>query len=249
MKDLHSHILPGLDDGARSLEEARELARRCVAEGVTAIAATPHVRSDYPTTPEQMERGVAELRADLAEAGIALEVVHGGELGLDRLGDLTEDDLRRFSFAQGGAYVLLECPYSGSPLELVPAIKKLRASGLTPLLAHPERNPDVIERPSRLGSLVELGVLVQVTAASINGQFGKPAKKTAAKLVELGLVHVIASDSHGPHIREGGLAAAAESLGDPGLARHLTDEVPGAILAGESVAVPPIRPTRRFRVF
>ena len=126
MIDIHSHILPGIDDGARSLEEARELASQTLADGVTVIVATPHVRSDFPTTPERMEMGVAELRADLARTGIELEVVHGGEIALERLGDLDADELRRFSLGQTGRYVLLECPYFSSPLELVPAIKALR---------------------------------------------------------------------------------------------------------------------------
>ena len=179
MIDLHSHILPGIDDGARSLDEALELARQAAADGVTTIAATPHVRSDYPTTAEQMESGVVALRGELARAGIPVDVVHGGELALERLGELTDDDVRRFSFGQSGRYVLLECPYFGSPLELVPAIKALLAGGLTPLLAHPERNPDVIERPERVAALVELGVLVQITAGSVVGDFGRPPRIAA----------------------------------------------------------------------
>src|SRR5277367_6032368 len=102
--DLHSHILPGLDDGVATIEEARELARAALAEGVTAIAATPHVREDYPTTPEQMEAGVAALRADFAEQGIALEVLHGGELDLEFLTTLPDEELRRFTIGQTGRY-------------------------------------------------------------------------------------------------------------------------------------------------
>ncbi|MGH3041432.1 MAG: CpsB/CapC family capsule biosynthesis tyrosine phosphatase, partial [Gaiellaceae bacterium] len=112
MIDLHSHILPGLDDGSRTVEDARALARRAAQDGVTAIAATPHVRSDYPTRPEEMERGVLKLREDFLEHGIHVEVLHGGELDLVALGSLDDDDLRRFSLARSGRYLLLEFPYS-----------------------------------------------------------------------------------------------------------------------------------------
>jgi protein-tyrosine phosphatase len=247
--DIHSHILPGVDDGVRSVEEAGELARSSAAEGVTVIAATPHVRSDWPTTPDEMERGVAEVTDHLARTGIPVDVVPGGEIALERLGELSGDDLRRFTLAQTGTYLLLECPYVSSPLELVPAIKALTEAGLTPIVGHPERNPDIEQRPSRLAALVELGSLAQVTAASVDGRLGRRAKTTASRLLELGLVHVIASDAHGPHIREGGLAAAAEAVGDPGLARYLTVDAPGAILAGERVSAPPRRRRRRFRLF
>jgi protein-tyrosine phosphatase len=247
--DIHSHILPAVDDGVRSLDEAAGLARSSVAEGVTSIAATPHVRTDWPTTPERMERGVAELAEHLARAGIPLDIVHGGEIALERLADLSADDLRRFSLGQNGKYLLVECPYFTSPLELVPAIRALKDAGLTAIVAHPERNPDIEERPSRLAALVELGSLAQVTAASVEGNFGRRTKTTALRLLELGLVHVLATDAHGPHIREGGLGPAAEGLGDPALARYLTVEAPGAILSGERVPPPPRRRRRRFRVF
>lgn len=250
MIDLHSHILPGLDDGARSLEEAVGLARQSSAGGVTVVAATPHVRYDWPTTPEQMERGVAELRAELARVDVVLEIVPGGELALEHLGALSAEDLRRFSLGQAGKYVLVECPYFGSPLELVPAIRALREAGLTAIVAHPERNPDVAERPTRAGALVELGALMQLTAASVEGALGRGPRETAFKLLELGLAHLLASDAHGPHIRESGLASAASALDDDGLARYLTEDAPAAVLAGDRVAAPPRRRRRRrFRVF
>ncbi len=91
MIDLHAHILPGVDDGVRSLEEACELARVAVADGIAVTAATPHVRDDYPTTPEQVERGVEEVRRSLGDAGIPLEVVHGAEVDIGALARLTEE--------------------------------------------------------------------------------------------------------------------------------------------------------------
>jgi protein-tyrosine phosphatase len=244
--DLHSHILPGIDDGARSLEEARELARLAVREGVTAIAATPHVRADYPTTPERMERGVSELQRDFGDQGIRLEVVRGGEVDIERLSALSEADLERFTLAGGGRYLLLEFPYFGWPLALDAAVATLVGLGLTPVLAHPERNATVQERPSRLGGLVAAGALVQVTAGSLAGAFGRSSRNAARALVASGLVHVLASDAHSPDARDAGLAAGVEALEDAGLAAYLTEETPAAIVAGEEVGRTPRR--RRFRL-
>jgi protein-tyrosine phosphatase len=233
MIDLHSHILPGVDDGARSLQEARELALAAAAEGVEAIAATPHVRSDYPTRPEQMEQGVAALRRDFAEQGIVVEILHGGEIELGRVWEIPREDLARLSLAQTGRYVLLEFPYRGWPMAARSAIHTLRNFGMTPLFGHPERNPAVQDHPERLEPLVEAGAIVQVTASSLDGRLGPASQNAAERLVQLRLVHVLASDAHGPHIRGAGLAAGAERLGDPALARYLTTDAPAAIVRGE----------------
>ena len=236
--DLHSHILPGVDDGARTLAEARELARSAVADGVEAIAATPHVRADFPTTADVMEEGVAELRADFHKEGIPLQVLHGGEIDLGLLWAIPPGELARLTIAQTGRYLLLEFPYRSWPLALDSAVLGLVKRGFTPLLAHPERNPEVQDRPARVEALVEAGAVVQVTGASLDGRLGRASQLTAKRLLELGLVHTLASDAHGPHIRMGGLAAAAEAVGDDVLARYLTREAPAAIVAGEPV--PPV---------
>jgi protein-tyrosine phosphatase len=245
--DLHSHILPGLDDGARSIEEARALARLAAAEGVEAIAATPHVRGDFPTTAEQMERGVADLRADFEAAGIAMRVLHGGEIALERLDELSREELERFTLAQTGRYLLLETPYFGSPLALAPAVRSLRASEVTPVVAHPERNGDVQRNPRLLETLVELGALVQLTAASLDGRFGRRTRKTAQVLLTLRLAHMIASDAHGPELRQAGLSAAVAAVGDDAVAHYLVEEVPHAVSTGLPVRPPPRLRGRRLR--
>lgn len=231
MIDLHSHLLPNVDDGARSLAESIALAREAEADGVMAIAATPHVRADYRTSPETMERGVADLREALAEAGVAVEILTGAEVDIDLLWEIDPFDLKRLTLG-GGSYVLLETPYRGWPPGLARAIAHIRGSGLTPLLAHPERNGEAQDRPSRVQEIVAAGALVQITAGSVTGRLGASARRGAEMLLEQGLVHVLASDSHGPHIRAGGLAEAADVLGDPALARYLTVDVPRAIVEG-----------------
>jgi protein-tyrosine phosphatase len=243
--DLHSHILPGLDDGSRTVDDARALARRAADDGVTAIAATPHVRSDYPTRPDEMEQGVLRLREDFVEQRIQVEVLHGGEIDLGSLGSLDDDDLRRFSLARSERYVLLEFPYSGWPLGLEETVYGLGLRGLTPVLAHPERNRKVQSDPGRLTEAVRLGALVQLTAASLDGRLGRSSERAADRLLERGLAHLLASDAHTPAIREAGLADAAEAVGDDNLAAYLTTEAPAAIVAGEVVPSPPRRARRR----
>jgi protein-tyrosine phosphatase len=233
--DLHSHILPGLDDGVATLEEARELARRSVAEGVTAIAATPHVREDYPTTAEQMEAGVEELRVDFVAQGIEVEILRGAEIAIDRLPGLNEEELSRYTLAQSGKYLLLEFPDAGFWRRLTRAVLWVRGAGLVPVLGHPERNREVQVELDRLEPLVTAGAIIQVTAASLDGRLGRSSQRTAQAMLKAGLVHLLASDAHGPSIRQGGLAAAADAVGDKGLARYLTEEVPRAIVAGEPV--------------
>jgi protein-tyrosine phosphatase len=237
--DLHSHILPGIDDGSSTIEEARKAARAAVAEGVTAIAATPHVRHDYPTTPERMEAGVAALRADFAEQEIELEVLHGGEVDLEMLRSLTHDAIRRFTLGQTGRYLLLEFPYRGWPLSLEATVFELDLGGVKPVLAHPERNAEVQSDPERLRPLVSAGALVQITAASLEGGLGRGPQRAARALLELGLAHVLASDAHGPSVRRAGLADARGLVGDEALAWYLTESVPAAVAAGETPPAPP----------
>jgi protein-tyrosine phosphatase len=231
--DLHSHILPGLDDGVATVEEARQLAKRAAAEGVTAIAATPHVRDDYPTTPEQMEAGVEALRTDFRAQGINIEVLPGCEVAIHRLPQLNEEELARYTLAQSGKYLLLEFPYEGLWRRSTRAVKWVLGTGLIPVLGHPERNREVQSELDRLEPLIAAGAIVQVTAASLDGRLGRSSERTARAMLKAGFVHLLASDAHGPTVREAGLAKAAAAIGDSGLAHYLTTEAPAAIVAGD----------------
>jgi len=167
--DLHTHILPGLDDGAQSLEDSVAMAHAAVADGIRIVAATPHVRDDYPTTAAEMERGVAAVRQAIAAAGLSLDLRTGGEIALDRLGALDPVELSRFGLGGKAGYLLLEFPYYGWPLGLGNRLFELRSKGFIPVLAHPERNAEVQGLPERLRELVEQGAFVQVTSASLDG--------------------------------------------------------------------------------
>ena len=223
------------------------MARVAVAEGVTIVVATPHVRDDFPTSAERMEETVAQLNSDLAANEIELEVLPGGEVDLAWLTTMSEDERRRFTIAQNGRYLLVEIPLLGWPLSLEAQIFTLRSAGVTPILAHPERNSEVQADPSLVDHLVRGGARVQVTAASLEGRLGRRASQASRRLLDLGLVHIIASDAHAPDVRRGGLAQAVAALRDDGLARYLTCEVPAAVVAGEPVPVRSVRDRRRRR--
>ena len=246
MIDLHSHILPGVDDGPATLAESLEIARRAAAEGVRLIAATPHVRDDYPTQAATMERLVAELRAAIRREDIPLDVRPGGEIAIDWLGRLSEDELTRFGLGGSPRYVLLEFPYAGWPLSLHEWVFRLVTREITPVIAHPERNADVQEDPDELRPLVDAGALVQITAASLDGRIGRSARTAAVDLIDRGLAHLLASDAHTPDVREAGLLGAVEAVGDPELARWLTLDMPMAIVTDGPL---PRRPSPRKRGF
>jgi protein-tyrosine phosphatase len=241
--DLHSHVLPGLDDGSETLAEAAEMCRAAQADGITVLAATPHVRHDYPTTPDAMEAALARVR-EVARGTVT--VVPGGELDLAEL-DRPPEELARFALAGNPSYLLVETPYRGWPLDIGQRLGKLRAQGMTPVLAHPERNDEVQRRPELLEPLVASGALAQLTAASLDGRVGKRARDCAFDLLERGLAHLVASDAHHPTVRAIGMSDAAAAVGDEALARWLTEAVPRSIV--ERTTTPPrpeqVRPRRR----
>jgi protein-tyrosine phosphatase len=246
MIDLHSHVLPGIDDGPRTLDESIEILRAAAEDGITRIAATPHVRADHPTTPDAMERGVDELNRAAREAGLPIEVLRGGELDIEYVARLDDATLARFGLGGNAAVLLLECPYSGWPLDLRDFVFRLGARGFSVVLAHPERNRDVQADPELLRPLVDAGVLVQLTAASVDGRFGSNARHASRSLLDAGLAHLIAGDAHAPHVRAVGMGAAAAAVGDAALARWLTEAVPAAVVSGSEVPARPKRPPRRL---
>jgi protein-tyrosine phosphatase len=245
MIDLHSHILPGLDDGARDLEDALEIARTAVADGITAIAATPHVREDYPTTADAMENGVRQLRKAIESEGIELELLTGGEISLEQLDRLSSDELRRFGLGGNPRYLLLETPYRDWPLSFGEIVFRLGALGITAVIAHPERNGSVQADVDKVADLVRAGALIQVTAASLDGRLGSRARNCARKLLNAELVDMVGSDAHTAGLREVGLSDACDAVGDPRLARWLTEYMPGAIVGAADLPVRPMPKRRR----
>lgn len=239
MIDLHTHILPGLDDGPVTEDGAVAMARAGVAAGTQAMAATSHVNHGFGLSPGRIAAARAALSERLEREGVTLELLQGGEIAPDRLPALSEDDLRALTLG-GGRYLLLECPFSPAVgLDLM--VADLQRRGYDVLLAHPERSPTFMRSPDRLAELVERGALAQVTAGSLTGGFGETVRRAAHAMLERGLVHVIASDAHDERHRPPDLSRAL----DGPQAEWMTQAAPAAILESRPLPErPPLpRPT------
>jgi protein-tyrosine phosphatase len=243
MIDLHAHILPEIDDGPPTTEGALEMARIAVAAGTKAIATTSHIGYHFDLGPADIARARTALAARLAEEGIALELLAGGEIAPERLPDLDEDALRALALG-GGPYVLFECPFApvGAGMEMMVADLQRRGFGV--LLAHPERSASFQRDLGLLARLVDRGALAQVTTGSLVGSFGDVPRRAALAMLEKGLVHVLASDAHDPIRRGPDLRAAADVLDE---AQHewMTASVPAAIVGGRPLPPRPEPPRRR----
>jgi len=235
MIDLHTHILPGLDHGPGDWDEALEMCRIAVADGISAIAATPHVSEVFPNSPRQIEDTTAELRRRLAVAGIPLTVHVGGDHHVRS--DLAPQNV--VTLGDNGRYFLLEFPYQVLPPRADAFITTLLERGLSPIVTHPERTTSLQRDWRRLEPLVRAGALVQVTAGSLLGEFGPAATAAAKCFLKKGWVHLLASDAHWVHERSPrlaeGRAAAARVVGED-TARALVDDNPRAILEGRDLA-------------
>jgi protein-tyrosine phosphatase len=250
--DLHSHVLPGVDDGAPTVEASLAMARAAVAAGTTELVATPHVTFDIPTSSRTVHEGVAALQPRLDEAGVPLRLHTGGELGIARAIELDDEELAALRLG-GGEWLLAECPLgAASATGFEPLLHHLQARGHRIVLAHPERSPALQRDPERLRRLVDAGMLTSITAGALAGRFGSTVQAFTFDMVAAGLVHSVASDAHDAVRRPPGLAAAIEEADAelPGLADEaewLTVEVPGAILRGGPVPPRPGAPPQRRR--
>jgi protein-tyrosine phosphatase len=238
MIDLHVHMLPGLDDGAAEDTEALAMARAAVADGIRTAVVTPHWTPGlYPNDRETILAATQRFRDLLARQGVSLSIVPGAELHVHpcltrRLKDrwlLTLNDTLR--------YALVELPLTTLPVNVDLILYDLTASGITPILAHPERCAALARHPERLARWVRSGVLVQITAGSLLGEFGPHVRRLAVRFLKRGLVHVMASDGHGPDRRPPRLSRAVQEAAlivGVDAARALVDEIPRRILAGET---------------
>jgi protein-tyrosine phosphatase len=197
--DLHVHLLPGVDDGARTMDESLAHARKLMAEGIREVTATPHVRAplvpvDLDIVPERL----AELRAALAQEGIPLSVHAGGEIHASGVAGLTEAELDALAHGPAGArWVLLEMPFDGIDERFLATLGELRGRGYGSLIAHPERAAGFLAGGlDRLRPELVAGALLQVNADSLLGAQGEEARRGAEHLVRSGLACVLGSDGH-----------------------------------------------------
>jgi protein-tyrosine phosphatase len=235
MIDLHAHILPGLDHGARDWDEALQMCRIAVDDGITVMAATPHVSEDYPNAIEPILAATDELRRRLADAAIPLEIVAGGDYHIRP--DLAPENV--LTLNRNGRYFLLEFPYEVIPPNASAFVEVLvKKRGLAPVITHPERIYSLHGREARLETMVQKGALVQVTGESITGAFGPGCRQSAEWMLGKGLVHIIASDAHWadarPPLLSASRAAAARIVGEEA-ARKLVEDNPRAIIEGRDL--------------
>lgn len=254
MIDLHSHVLPGVDDGPAQVEDSVELLRAAAAQGTTVLAATPHLRSDYPqVSPRDFAAACAALNERVSR-DCDIRVVPGAELDVVWALNASDEELKLASFGQRGTDLLLETPYGHVPDTFEDSLFQISVRGYRLLLAHPERSADFQRNPERLRQLVRSGVLIQVTLPSVlNKRRGSNSRKLAHSLIRDGLAHNLASDSHsaGPW-RAPELQAGVDALADvaPAHAEWMVTDAPAAILEGASLPHPPresVRPKRRLR--
>jgi protein-tyrosine phosphatase len=197
MIDLHCHILPGVDDGAKTIEDSLDMARLAVEEGITHILATPHHKNrNWNNEKTDVIQLVNQLQKEIDQAGIELTIFPGQEVRIygEILQDIKEDKI--LFIDEQRQYLLIEFPTSNIPTYTERLFYDLLSEGITPIVVHPERNREILEHPNRLKTLVDKGALAQLTAASYTGGFGKQIQKLSEQLVEANLVHFIASDAH-----------------------------------------------------
>ncbi len=235
--DLHCHILPGLDDGADDWEESVEMARLAVDDGITGIVCTPHLSPAFPgNNREAILAAFEKLKDRLREEEIQLDIYPGSELAIDfnlpekiESGELlTINDTRKVA--------LIEMPGDVIPPSMDRFFWMLQVKGVTPVLAHPERNFLLMRYPSMLAKWIDAGVLVQITGASLRGHYGGPIRDFCIKMLRQNLVHFVATDSHGPERRRPRLSKAreiVESIAGHEAAKNIFDQYPRKIVSGD----------------
>ena len=250
--DIHCHILPKIDDGSPSLEASIELAQQAVADGIKYILATPHhMDRHYTNHALSVRQAVETFQAELDRQGIDLKIFPGQEVHLNGEMIANLDDL--MGIDEGRKYMLLELPHEMVPSYLDEIIFQLSCEGITPVIAHPERNSRIISEPEILYNLVKQGILAQVTATSLVGTFGKQVQRTAKEFVKCGLVQVVASDAHILKNREFAMTKAYQVLSEMDsdyseqFAQNARNLLNGDDVSVETIKMP--RSQRRFKLF
>jgi len=196
--DLHNHVLFGLDDGCRTLEESEALCAAAKAAGHVGFVATPHIRAGmFDNQPDGIRRRRDEVRATVEAAG--LELFLGAEYYFDAELLPAAQAKRLLTLGETSRYVLTELPASRLPLRFDEVLYEVRVAGYVPVIAHPERCAGVqADLDGALAALAEVGALLQLDLGSLVGRYGRAAKKAAEKLVKQGAYHVAAGDLHRP---------------------------------------------------
>lgn len=253
MIDLHAHVLCAIDDGPADLVGSIAMVEVAAAEGVRTIVATPHIRDDHPrAVPALIGARVEQLQAAIDRYALPVRVVPGGEVAIGAALELPDDELRAITLGANGTTLLVETPHGPLPQRFEELVDAVADRGFVVVLAHPELNPDLQADPDRLGGLVARGALVQLTARSLREPRRSRARSLAARALERGWAHALATDAHSAEWRSPRLASQLRDArrAHPGFADALAWLVtvgPAAILRGERPGPPPERAERLRR--
>lgn len=248
MVDLHSHILPGLDDGASTFDESVAMLTMAAASGTSDIVATPHCSAQYPFQADR----VAQLIGELAERTQGKPTVHAGcdfHLSYDNLRDALANPTKYT--INHGPYLLVELPDLVSLSPTRHLLGELLNARIRPIVTHPERNSSLQRELSALKSWVEDGCFLQITAQSLLGSFGVRARQAAHSLMKDKLVHFVASDAHNTEHRPPDLSPAyryVASRYSPSRAHSLFVANPAAVLTGQVLPEPAAEPNLLARL-
>lgn len=239
MIDIHSHVLPGIDDGAESLREAVEMCRGAAEAGCAGVIATPHLRHARWWNGElsTLQHLHAEVRRHLSSQDDP-ELYLGGEIALhsesvEEIYEMPEGELPTLA---GSRYVLIEFDWHGLGPDVLEVVHELRVKGLFPIIAHPERYRWLAGQPELFEKLVERGAYLQLTAMSVTGRLGPDIQRLCQDLLRHELVHFVASDMHDTQGRPPGLQGAREQIQadfGPKVARRIFDDNPRALVADQ----------------
>jgi protein-tyrosine phosphatase len=241
--DLHCHLLPAVDDGPRSLEEAVALARALVAAGVETVVATPHVSPAHPNTAKGIAAAHAQLQQSLKRLRVPLTVLPGAEVDLLHALTLPPGELEALRLG-GSRALLVECPFTAVAPQFEQQLEQLQARGHRVVLAHPERSRLFLRDPALLPRLVRGGAVASLTAASLAGRFGGTPRRFARRAIEERLAHDVATDAHDTARRSPLLRDAMCAAGFEWAAERLLCDAPAAILADAPLPPLPSPPAR-----
>lgn len=213
MIDIHCHILPGVDDGAKHMEDSLSMARKATKEGIHTIIATPHHKNGrYNNPTKSVLADIKTLNDRLQQENIPLSILPGQEVRIH--GDLL-DGIKKgeiLTLNETSRYIFIELPSQHIPRYTEQLLFDIQINDYVPIIVKPERNSMLLERPTRLYEFVRNGALTQITAGSLMGEFGSKVKKFANELIEHNLTHFIASDAHNTKSRTFNMKGATQKI-------------------------------------
>ncbi|MES2764686.1 MAG: CpsB/CapC family capsule biosynthesis tyrosine phosphatase [Bacteroidota bacterium] len=241
--DIHNHLVPGVDDGAKTLDDSFAMLDQAVAAGVKLICATPHLHGDPDEveTHQHHKRSYEALKSEIAKRGYDVEVYLGCEVYCTP--DINElAALKEFTLREQQKYMLIELPPTDAPHYFPELCFQLKMEGITPILAHPERNLALLRRPEILVKYIRSGILTQVTTDALTGGFGEQIMKFAERIVKSGACTVLSSDAHNTGRRSFASWPDAfkkvNEIAGTGLAKKMSFDNAKTILEGNILSLP-----------